>query len=641
VFRAGINFVRVDAIVTDKNGAPVGDLKAEDFEVIEEGKPQRIETFKLISLDDPQRPAPGGPPRQIRTDLDEELEAAKDDVRLYGVFLDDYHVTQEGSMSAREQIARFLETQLAESDMVGVMYPLQSISLVRMTRNHEAVVKAVRQFLGRKYDYTPRNEIEQNYAHYPAETVERIRTQVSLTAIRGLITHMGTLKEGRKALILVSEGFTNMLPPQMRDPVASLPGFGNNARNNPNAGTNNPLEDRAAFSASMDLEEDLREVYATANRNNTAIYAVDPRGLTTGEFGADRNIGSQLSRQYLNQTMETLRTLALQTDGRAIINRNDLLAGMKQIVRDSSAYYLIGYSSTQAPTDGKFHEIKVRVKRPGVQVRARRGYWAMTADDATRAVTPRPEPPKAVTAALSSIAPTSRSRVVRTWIGTERGANGKTRVTFVWEPAPKMAGDSTRSSAAPARVSVTAVAPDGSPYFRGRVPGTPSPTMSTPARVVFEVQPGKMQLRLSVEGESSEVIDSEVRELDIPDLSSAQIALGTPEVFRARTVREIQQLKADAQAVPTTGREFSRTDRLFIRVGAYARDGSTPKIAGKLLNRGGQQMVELAVAPSTKADVMELDLPLASLPPGDYLVEITATGTGGDAKDLIGLRIVS
>ena len=627
--------------MTDKNGAPVGDLKPEDFEVIEEGKPQKIETFKLISLDDPQRPAPGGPPRQIRTDLDEELEAAKDDVRLYGVFLDDYHVTQEGSMSAREQIARFLETQLAESDMVGVMYPLQSVQLIRMTRNHEAVVKAVRQFLGRKYDYTPRNEFEQRYAHYPAETVERIRTQVSLTAIRGLITHMGVLKEGRKALILVSEGYTNMLPPQMRDPVASIPGFGNNARNNPNAGANNPLEDRAAFSASMDLEEDLREVYATANRNNTAIYAVDPRGLTTGEFGADRNIGSQLSRQYLNSTMDTLRTLSLQTDGRAIVNRNDLVAGMKQIVRDSSAYYLIGYSSSQAPTDGKFHEIKVRVKRPGLQVRARRGYWAMTADDAVKAVTPKVEPPKALTAALSNIAPAARSRVVRTWIGTERGANGKTRVTFVWEPAPKMPGEPARTADAPARVSVTAVAPDGSPYFRGRVPGTPSPTTSTPARAVFEVPPGKVQLRLSVEGQSSDVIDTEVRELDIPDLNAAQLSLGTPEVFRARSVREVQQLKADAQAVPTTGREFSRTDRLFIRVGAYAREGGAPKVTGKLLNRAGQQMVELAAAPSTKPDVQEFDLPLAALPPGEYLVEITAAGAGGNAKELIGFRVVS
>ena len=76
--------------------------------------------------------------------------------------------------------------------------------------------------------------------------------------------------------------------------------------------------------------------------------------------------------------MDTLRTLSENTDGRAIVNRNDLVAGMKQITRDASAYYLIGYNSSQAPSDGKFHEIKVRVKRPGVQVRARKGYWALT-----------------------------------------------------------------------------------------------------------------------------------------------------------------------------------------------------------------------------------------------------------------------
>jgi hypothetical protein len=71
--------------------------------------------------------------------------------------------------------------------------------------------------------------------------------------------------------------------------------------------------------------------------------------------------------------MDTLRMLAENTDGRAIVNRNDIAVGMKQITRDSSAYYLIGYNSTQAPTDGKFHNIRVRVKRPGVQVRAQEG----------------------------------------------------------------------------------------------------------------------------------------------------------------------------------------------------------------------------------------------------------------------------
>ena len=96
--------------------------------------------------------------------------------------------------------------------------------------------------------------------------------------------------------------------------------------------------------------------------------------------------------------------LAEQTDGRAIVNRNDLAVGMKQITRDSSAYYLIGYNSSQAPTDGKFHEIKVRVKRPGVQVRARKGYWALTADARRRARWRRRSrgPPKPVEAALAA-----------------------------------------------------------------------------------------------------------------------------------------------------------------------------------------------------------------------------------------------
>src|SRR4030095_4931120 len=137
------------------------------------------------------------------------------------------------------------------------------------------------------------------------------------------------------------------------------------------------------------------------NRNNTSIYAVDPRGLSVGEFDISENISSTTSQASLNSSMDTLRSLAGNTDGRAIINRNDLAAGMKQIIRDSSAYYLLGYNSTQAPQDGKFHEIKVRVRRPGVQVRARKGYWAYTADDVKRAVAgPKPGPAPEIAKAL-------------------------------------------------------------------------------------------------------------------------------------------------------------------------------------------------------------------------------------------------
>jgi VWFA-related protein len=658
VFRTGINFVRVDVIVTDKNGAQLADLQAADFEVAEDGKPQKIETFKLVKLDGGVSAAVQEPPREIRTDFDEESEASREDVRLFAIFLDDYHVRRGASMAVRTPLTRFVETEMGPSDMIGVMYPLESTSSVRMTRNHSAVVRGLEQFQGRKYDYTPRNQFEERYAYYPTEIVEKIRNQVSLSALKALIIHMGSLKEGRKALIVVSEGYTNALPPQLRDANAQFRGSGNPNAFNPGVGANDPNEDRYRFFSNLDLESDLREVFDTANRNNVAIYAVDPRGLPGFEFDIDQGVGSlQVDSQYLNSTMNTLRELAENTDGRAIVNRNDLDVGMKQITRDSSAYYLIGYNSSQAPSDGKFHEIKVRVKRPGAQVRARKGYWALTAAETAKATAPpKPATPKPVEDALAAVNRPARAAVVRTWIGTSRGENGKTRVTFVWEPAAKTPGDPAASRGGEAsRVSLMAVGPDGSPYFRGRVPDvalaaasataasagtTGPPPPRGPSRVVFDAPPGRMQLRVSVEGSSSQVLDSEVREIMVPDLTSAQTVLGTPQVFRARTVREYQQVKADPDAVPIASREFSRMDRLLIRVPVYGPGGSTPALSVHILNRAGQPMNELAVSPAVTPATQQIELPIAGLAPGEYVVEIAANGEGGEAKELLGFRVV-
>ena len=629
VFRTGINFVRVDVIVTDsKTGQLVADLKQSDFQVTEDNEPQALETFQLIKLDGGRVPGPDGPPLAIRSDSTEELEAARDDVRLFAIFLDDYHTRHGASVSVREPIAKFISTQLGPSDMVGLMYPLQPVASVRMTRDHARIIQGLESFVGRKGDYTVRNRMEELYAHYPAETVELIRNQVSLSALKGLITHMGSLKEGRKALILVSEGYSETLPPQLRDPIASMPGLGNPQRGNPQAGFNDPNEDRRQFMSSGFMEMALRDVWSLANKNNVAIYAVDPRGLPTSEFDMSQpTINTQVDRRYLDATMDTLRTLALQTDGRAIVNRNDLTAGMTQIVRDTSAYYLLGYNSTQATADGKFHEIKVRVKRSGVQVRARKGYWALTTEDVARALAPRVEAPKGVEKALASIsAPAAAHNMIRTWIGTSRGANGKTRVTFVWEPTPKVAGDRDGRREPPARVMVTAVGPDGAPYYRGRI---------TDPRLTFEADPGKLQLRLSVEGSASQVLDTETREIAVPDLTGSEIVLGTPQVLRARTVRDYQQIKSDPDAVPLPAREFSRTDRLLIRVPAYGPGNTAPSLSAHLLNRDGQAMSELKAGPSTSPDVQQIDLPLAGLAAGEYLLEIKA----GDLKELVGFRV--
>jgi hypothetical protein len=149
-----------------------------------------------------------------------------------------------------------------------------------------------------------------------------------------------------------------------------------------------------------------------------------------------------------------------------------------------------------------------------------------------------------------------------------------------------------------------------------------------------------MQLRLSVEGAGAGVIDSEVREIVVPDLTTTQTTLGTPAVFRARTPRELQQLKGDAQAVPSTTREFSRMDRIFVRVAAYG--AGSPPVSAHLLNRAGQTMSELTVTPPVApATDSIVDVPVAGIAPGEYLIELKAAGEGGEAKELVGIRVTS
>jgi len=634
-FRGGVNVVRVDVIVNDKKtGKPVLDLKPEEFEISEAGKKQTINAFKLISLDGGLM-STSDPPRPIRTDDDEEIEAARDDVRLFGIFLDDYHVMRDNSRAARGQLAGMMRSMFGPSDMVAIMRPLDPLAAIRAGRNQDVVARAVEQFEGRKYDYTVRAPAE-NYVWYAsAEQVERIRNEVSLQAIRAFILKLGGLKDGRKALILISEGYSNTLPPQMRDPNASMPGFQNPNQNNPLAADRSYTGQ--AFEQ-MDMNIRLQEVWDLANRYNTAIYPVDPRGLAPSEFGIERNVGARTDSAYLTSTMETLRTLAENSDGRAIVNTNNFAVQMKQVVIDSSAYYLLGYNSTASQPDGKFHEIQVKVTRPGVELRGRKGYWALKPDVAARMAAPAaPAAPNPIATALAeNVVP--RGRSARTWIGSERGDGGKTRLRVVWEPVRGRPGDPA-AERVPARISVTATAADGSTVFRGRAPEAGTGTAPAGGTVAFEAPPGKLQLRLVMEGDGpGEVIDSEQREIVVPDFTTPSTTFGTPLVFRARTVPEIQRVKADPQAVPIVAREFSRTDRLLIVLKAYAPGQVAPKVTARLLNRANQRVADVDI--SQRADGASLaELGLSNLAPGEYGIEFAASGDAGEARQLVAFRI--
>jgi VWFA-related protein len=644
--RTGINFVRVDAIVTDRQGNPVLDLKQEEFRIKEDGKPQAIESFQVIKID-PASQIDAPPPPEIRSVFDEQREAQRPDVRLFIILLDDYHVKRGNDMVVRKPLIEFIQNQLAPADMVAVMYPLTPVTGLTFTRNRQTIISAVEHFEGRRFNYLPRNEYEEKYAYYPAQTVERIRNQVTMSAIKGAAIKLGGMREGRKSIILVSEGFTNMLPPQMNDPVAALPGVGNRARGNPNLQT----DERAEFMNQADMLSDLNEIFREANRNNTSIYAVDPRGLAPFEYDINQGVGLQVDRKHLESSLDTLRALADNTDGRAIVNRNDLGKGMRQIMVDSSGYYLIGYNSSQAPTDGRFHRIEVEVTRRGVDVRARKGYWAYTAEDVARATAPKVEAPPAVSAALATLAEPPRGRPARFWLGTSRAENGKSRVTFAWESIPPAPGERRPGDEPASYVTLTALAPDGRPVFRGRVPdqpdgpaaagAAPKPapgSTSAAASTTFEAAPGRLQLRIQVQTASGQVMDSALQELTVPDYTAVQVAVATPKVFRARTPREAQAIAANAAAVPVSDRAFSRTERVVVKLDAYGPGGEKPAVTARLLNRLGSSMMDVPVQTGASGDA-HVELTLASMAVGEYLLELTAKGASGTAQELIAFRV--
>lgn len=653
IFRGGISFVRVDVIVTDNKQNPVTDLKETDFEVLEDNQPQSIEQFRLIKVDANAVPAPGEPPpRQLRNRDDEETEAAREDVRVFAFLLDDYHVRRSNSIAIREPLIKFIQTQIRPADMMAVMYPLTPAGDLSFTRDPNAVISAIERFDGRKYDYRPRNQFEQNYMRYPTEIVERIRNDVVMGALRGLSVRLGSLREGRKTIIFVSEGLTAMLPPQMRRQDASMPADPITSRQGA-AFQDSTREETAAFFAQSDVMSRMRDVTDMANRNNTAVYSLDPRGLAPFEFDIDDVSGGPppsfaTDKRVLQMTTDTLRVLSEQTDGRAIVNRNSLLEGMNQIVRDSSYYYLIGYNS-QAPTDGKFHPIKVRVKRRGVDVRARRGFWAATVDDLSRATNPVKEVAKPVQTALASISTSVQAnRYVRTWVGSQRGTGDKTRVTLVWEPTPAPPGARRDPIGG---VSLLVADATGNLVYRGKSAAPAAPAGASagtrsastgPQQVSFDAPPGKLEVRLTVEGtDGAGTLDRENQTVEIPDFSGVQPLLSTPRVFRARTARDVQMLQADAAAVPAVGREFSRTERLVIRFDAYLPGTEQPEPVARLLNRAGTKMSDVPVTPGGTPGAFAVDVGLNAIPPGEYLVELALTGSAGETTTLVPFRVGS
>ena len=548
----------------------------------------RIDAFVA---DDRNRPLSGLTAADFELHEDGEprtLEAARyvdSGERLFAIYLDEYHVSRTGADAVRDRLTRFVEQELRTGDRLVVMKPLDSLLTIRLTHDRAGARRAIAAFAGRKGDYTPSHDYERHYMAGAPGAADLTRTQVTVSALNALAVSLGlAAADARKTLVVVSEGFGTAVRRRRR----------------------------------LDLPT-VDSIVQSANRSNVAIYTIDPRGGSPDDAGS-----------------AALVRLAEDTDGFAAAGPGGVDEGLRRAALDSRGYYLITYRSA-GRTDYKFHAVTLRARLPGATIRTRGGYWALSPDDLMRAEVvafakaPRVVPP---------LEPAPRtSQLIRPWFGVSRGRNGLTRVTFVWEPAPVVPG--SRSRLVPARLQLTALAGDGAAAYEGTVlPGgsTAPADEGMPTRAIFEVPPGRLRIRMSIEDASLQVIDSDVRAIVVRDLE-APVVLGTPEVFRARTARDFRALDANPLAVPVASRVFSRAERLVIRVPAYAPDGE-PIVSAVLMSRVRQPMRDLPVTPpASPGGASQIELPLAGLASSEYTIEVRATHRAGEASETIGFRV--
>ena len=571
--RTGAELVRVDATVIDRKGLPVHELTADDFEIQEDDVTQAISSFKFVSVN-------GQPPEgnelslPIRSREHAAAEASRDDVRVFLIFWDEYHINRLSSaLYGREYLMKFVRNAFGPTDLVAFMDPLTPIEAIRFTRDRLELGEKVRALQGRSGIYSPVRSVLEEAHMYAREGVERIRSQVTLSALKSAAVHLGTLRQGRKAIILISEGMRGL------------------GRDEPNM---------------------INDLIQSANDSNTAIYTLNPLGLTMSRSGR----------------FDMLQALATET-GAESFTTNDFDRALRRVVTQSSAYYLLGYAPSQRTLDGKFHRIKVKVKRSGLEVRARAGYWAPTIRDMQRATKEKEEVsnlPPAVAQALSELTPAASHRTVDVWVGTSLGAEGRPQVRVVWTPREPETGEAAEPIA-----GATAVATSASGQaFDGEV---------TREGVTFEAPPGHLQISLAARNQAGEVIDRHTRTVTVPDPGTG-LWIGSPAIIRTTNALELRAARNETAATPSASREFARSDRLLIRFTVHGSDSEGATVTARLLNGRGGFLTNLTLVRRPNVTETEIDLPLTSVARGDYLISIQASQGVKQVEAVLPMRVV-
>jgi VWFA-related protein len=549
----------------------------------------------------------------------------------------------------RLPLIRFLDRVVGADDLVAVMTPEMSAADLTFGRKTTVISNIMQNqwTWGRRGNELTEDPKDALYARCygtdPAlvnELKERRRERMTLDSLEDLVVHLGGIREERKAVITVTEGWRLFTPDRnlaerTRGQAPALPPVpGRNPRDrgerivDTGGASRTECDTDRQVLATMDNSTALRALTEGANRANVTFYPVYARGLAVsdGPMTGQTNT-TAADQQALRARQDALRALAVDTDGLSVVNTNDIDGALKRIVADLSSYYLVGYYPSNSKLDGRFRSITVRVKRPGVQVRSRRGYRALTAEEvlaggpaATRAATPGDAIARAMNT-VSGIDARAPFRIRATsWMPPPQGDRAAPAgvVWIVGELDFRTRRELAWTSGATA--DLTIVTADGRTIVSKSL-DIPASEGAFAIRIPDEGGVGggeyAVRVRARPTGDGSLPV-SDIARVQVPDRASI---VGEAVMWRRGPSTGLRHLMtADAR--------FQRTERLRLELPTRTAGEAT----ARMLDRAGKAIqvpVQVSERPDPGADLrwVVVDATLAALAPGDYAVEVTLAGT--------------